>query len=116
MDGDNFVDLAYVPCSIVFVTAFFVSYCFMGVYETSIQTLLLSFCLDEDKFKKGMYKDKKDLQGKPDPRMFCVANGKVGLIKLVSKEVKSEIKQRKREKKAMLAAEEYEHDKYDARP
>ena len=116
MDGDNFVDLAYVPCSIVFVTAFFVSYCFMGVYETSIQTLLLSFCLDEDKFKKGMYKDKKDLQGKPDQRMFCVANGKVGLIKLVSKEVKSEIKQRKREKKAMHAAEEYEHDKYDARP
>ena len=66
--------------------------------------------------KKGMYKDKKDLQGKPDQRMFCVANGKVGLIKLVSKEVKSEIKQRKREKKAMHAAEEYEHDKYDARP
>jgi|EP01049_Picozoa_sp_SAG25_P012730 hypothetical protein len=75
--------------------------CFMGVYETAIQTLLLSFCLDEDKFKKGLYKSKVDLVGRPDPRMFCVVNQKVGLIKLVSKEVKKEIKEAESERQSM---------------
>ena len=98
IDGDNFVDLAYAPCFIVFVTAFFISYCFMGVYETAIQTLLLSFCLDEDKFKKGLYKKKCDIHGALEPRMFCVVNNKVGLIKLVSPEVKKEIKASKKAK------------------
>ena len=57
----------------------------MSVYDTAVQTLLLSFCLDEDNFKKGKYESKTDLiTGKPDPRMFCVVNDKVELIKLVS--------------------------------
>ena len=57
----------------------------MSVYDTSVQTLLLSFCLDEDNFKKSKYDSKTNLiTGKPDGRMFCVVNDKVELIKLVS--------------------------------
>ena len=91
-DGDNYVDSAVVPCTIVFVMSFFVTSCFMGVYDTAIQTLLLSFCLDEDKFKRGLYKEKLDSTGRPDPRMFCVVNEKVGLIKLVSGSVKKQVR------------------------
>ena len=91
-DGDNYVDSAVVPCTIVFVMSFFVTSCFTGVYDTAIQTLLLSFCLDEDKFKRGLYKEKLDSTGRPDPRMFCVVNEKVGLIKLVSGSVKKQVR------------------------
>ena len=77
----------------------------MGVYETAIQTLLLSFCLDEDKFKRGLYKSKCDLQGDKDPRMFCVVNNKIGLIKLVSKEVKKQIKEADAERKSLKRLE-----------
>ena len=58
----------------------------------AIQTLLLSFCLDEDKFNRGLYKEKLDSTGRPDPRMFCVVNEKVGLIKLVSGSVKKQVR------------------------
>ena len=78
-EGDSYVDSAVVPCTLVFLSSFFVTSCFMGVYDTAIQTLLLSFCLDEDKFKRGLYKDKRDNSGQKDPRMFCVVNEKVGL-------------------------------------
>ena len=87
--------------------SFFVTSCFMGVYDTAIQTLLLSFCLDEDKFKSGKYKDKLDDQGNKDGRMFCVINNKIGLIKMCSGSIKEEQEQ--------LAAEQNEFAK-QARP
>lgn len=69
---------------------------FMDVYDTAIQTLLLSFCLDEDKFKNGLYKKKLDAQGNADPRMFCEVNSKSGLMQMVNggskKEGKAEAK------------------------
>jgi hypothetical protein len=42
----------------------------------TITTLLLSFCLDEDKFKSGLYKGKLNERGDLDGRMFCVINDK----------------------------------------
>eukprot|EP01048_Picozoa_sp_COSAG05_P026393 COSAG05_NODE_7178_length_846_cov_0.977242_2_plen_78_part_00 len=63
----------------------------MSVYDTAVNTLLLSFCLDEDNLKKGKYDSKTNLiTGKPDHRMFCVVNDKVELIKLVSGSAKAE--------------------------
>ena len=65
---------------------------YFGIFDGYFrQTLLLSFCLDEDKFKRGLYKEKLDSTGRPDPRMFCVVNEKVGLIKLVSGSVKKQV-------------------------
>ena len=54
-DGDKYVDSAVAPAILTGVSAFFVTNCFMGVYQMAIMTLLLSFCLDEDKFKDGKY-------------------------------------------------------------
>jgi hypothetical protein len=102
-EGDSYVDSAVVPCILVFLSSFFVTSCFMGVYDTAIQTLLLSFCLDEDKFKRGLYKDKRDNTGQMDPRMFCVVNEKVGLIKLVSGSVKKQVKDAAREREELAA-------------
>jgi hypothetical protein len=75
--GDHYVDTPLFPAFLVMLTAGFVSYCFMQVYSMAISTILLSFCLDEDKFKNGLYKKKLGPQGEPDGRMFCVANKKV---------------------------------------
>jgi choline transporter-like protein 2/4/5 len=100
-EGEDYVDSAVVPCILVFLSSFFVTSCFMGVYDTAIQTLLLSFCLDEDKFKRGLYKDKRDNTGQPDARMFCVVNEKVGLIKLVAGSVKKHVKAAAKEKEEL---------------
>ena len=54
-------------------------------------TLLLSFCVDEDKYKKGLYKKKKDFNGEINGQMFCVLNKKAGLIALISGSAKDEM-------------------------
>ena len=82
--GPGYVDNPLFPAVLVFVSGAFVSYCFMQVYSMAISTLLLSFCLDEDKFKNGLYKEKLGTQGEPDGRMYCVVNGKVGLIQVLA--------------------------------
>lgn len=46
------------------------------VYSMTITTLLLSFCLDEEKYKSGAYKEKLNERGDHDGRMFCVINNK----------------------------------------
>ena len=92
-DGDYWVDSPVAPCILVLISSGFVTFCFMSVYQMAILTLLVSFCLDEEKFKKGLYKKKTDSRGFPDKRMFCMVNNKVGLIKLVSKNAKEELMQ-----------------------
>ena len=91
-DCTNYVDNPVAPAVFVALSALFVSHCFMQVFGMAITTILLSFCLDEDKFKRGLYKEKLDSTGRPDPRMFCVVNEKVGLIKLVSGSVKKQVR------------------------
>ena len=81
---DLYVDNALIPSVFVGLTSFMIAYCFMQIYSMAITTILLSFCLDEDKYKDGQYKDKLNDQGEPDARMFCVVNKKIGLIQLVS--------------------------------
>lgn len=86
----NYVDNALIPSIFVALTSFMIAYCFMQVYGMAITTILLSFCLDEDKFKNGQYKGKLNDEGEPDGRMFCVMRGKIGLIKLVSPNIQKE--------------------------
>ena len=45
------VDSPIIPCVLVGMLSFVVTHCFMDVYDTSIQTLMLSFCLDEYKVR-----------------------------------------------------------------
>ena len=90
-DGTNWVDSPVAPCILVAISAIFVANCFMGVYQMAIMTLLLSFCLDEDKFKKGKYKDKLNPQGEVDKQMFCIVNKKFNLIKQVSDGAQAEM-------------------------
>eukprot|EP01051_Picozoa_sp_SAG22_P012638 SAG22_NODE_1333_length_4674_cov_5.765319_3_plen_221_part_00 len=52
---DTWVDHPMIPAAIAGFVAVFVTGCFMDVYDGAIQTLLLSFCLDEDKFKNGAF-------------------------------------------------------------
>jgi hypothetical protein len=86
----SYVDNALIPSIFVGITSFMIAYCFMQVYGMAITTILLSFCLDEDKFKNGQYKEKLNDEGVPDGRMFCVLRGKIGLIKLVSPNIAKE--------------------------
>lgn len=81
---DSYVDNALVPSIFVGITSFMIAYCFMQVYGMAITTILLSFCLDEDKFKNGAYTEKLNEEGEKDGRMFCVIREKIGLIELVS--------------------------------
>ena len=83
-DCSNYVDNPVGPAVLVALSALFVSHCFMQVYSMAVSTMLLCFCLDEDKFKSGQYKNKLNDQGEPDGRMFCVVNDKLGLIQLVA--------------------------------
>ena len=106
-DCSNYVDNPVAPAVFVALSALFVSHCFMQVFGMAITTILLSFCLDEDKFKSGKYKDKLDDQGNKDGRMFCVINNKIGLIKMCSGSIKEEQEQ--------LAAEQNEFAR-QARP
>jgi hypothetical protein len=106
-DCTNYVDNPVAPAVFVALSALFVSHCFMQVFGMAITTILLSFCLDEDKFKSGKYKDKLDDQGNKDGRMFCVINNKIGLIKMCSGSIKEE--------QEKLAAEQNEFAK-QARP
>ena len=106
-DCSNYVDNPVAPAVFVALSALFVSHCFMQVFGMAISTILLSFCLDEDKFKSGKYKDKLDDQGNKDGRMFCVINNKIGLIKMCSGNIKEE--------QEKLAAEQNEFAK-QARP
>jgi hypothetical protein len=59
---EGLVDTPLFPAFVVFVSAGFVSYCFMQAYSMAISTLLLSFCLDEDKYKSGLYAKKLTMQ------------------------------------------------------
>ncbi len=86
----NYVDNPVAPAVFVALSALFVSHCFMQVFGMAITTILLSFCLDEDKFKSGKYKDKLDDQGNKDGRMFCVINNKIGLIEMCAGSVRDE--------------------------
>ena len=87
-----YVDNALIPAIFVGITSFMIAYCFMQVYGMAITTILLSFCLDEDKYKDGQYKTKLNDEGEPDARMFCVINKKIGLISLVSGNIAEEQK------------------------
>ena len=53
-----YVDNPLFPAALVFISALFVSFCFLQIYGMAITTILLSFCLDEDKFKNGLYEKK----------------------------------------------------------
>jgi hypothetical protein len=88
--GEGYVDTVLCPAILVLVSAGFVSYCFMQVYSMAISTILMSFCLDEDKFKRGMYEKKLGNNGEIDGRMFCVVTKKVALIKMVSKSARKQ--------------------------
>ena len=89
-EGEGYVDTVLFPALLVFISAGFVAFCFMQVYSQAVDTILMSFCLDEDKFKKGMYEKKLGNSGDIDGRMFCVINKKVALIKMVSKSTKKQ--------------------------
>merc|ERR1712072_599262 len=106
-DCSNYVDNPVAPAVFVALSSLFVSHCFMQVFGMAITTILLSFCLDEDKFKSGKYTEKLDDQGNKDGRMFCVINNKIGLIKMCSGSTKEE--------QEKLAAEQNEFAK-QARP
>ena len=56
--GERYVDNPLFPAALVFISALFVSFCFLQIYGMAITTILLSFCLDEDKFKNGLYEKK----------------------------------------------------------
>ena len=88
--GDAYVDTVMFPGLLVFISALFVSHCFLQVYSMAIQTILMSFCLDEDKFKRGLYEQKLGNNGEIDGRMYCVINRKVALIKMVSKSARKQ--------------------------
>lgn len=105
----TWVDQPVIPAVIAAFMSIFVTGCFMDVYDTAIQTLLLSFCLDEDKFKNGLYAKKLDYHGNPDPRMFCEVNSKIGLMQMVTKGSKKEGRAEQNKQKA--AKEKHEDSK-----
>eukprot|EP01050_Picozoa_sp_SAG11_P010124 SAG11_NODE_997_length_6241_cov_7.990557_2_plen_1284_part_00 len=105
-EGEGYVENPLFPALLVLISSAFVANCFMQVYTIAINTLLLSFCLDEDKYKKGLYKKKKNWQGVTEGRMFCVLNKKVGLIQLVSKREQQEQDAQDQEKEEDMAREQ----------
>jgi hypothetical protein len=83
VEGDSYIEYQLIPVGLVACLAWVVSGSFMAIYDTAVATLLLSFCLDESNMKHGKYENKTDLvTGKPDKRMYCVVNEKIGLIKV----------------------------------
>ena len=61
----------FLPCFVTFCSALVVAMSFMSIYEIGIDTLLISFCLDEQKFKAGDYDVMVEKGIRPSAKMYA---------------------------------------------
>jgi len=105
----------FLPCFVTFCSALVVAMSFMSIYEIGIDTLLISFCLDEQKFKAGDYDVMVEKGIRPSAKMYAERNKKKQFAKQIRDQVetKEEVQKRLDYAKKKLAKNK---KKSEARP